>query len=647
MIVRKNNWSGKPYWDMYIADIEKGQLTNPKNFNKDFNGKFHDGPASFSNKGNYIAYTRNNYDNKRKDKVVELQICFSTYKNDKWSDPEMFYLNNQDYSVGQPSLTEDGNTMYFASDMAGGFGGADLYKVTRVGTGAWGNLVNLGNKINTEGDEMFPNIDEKTNTLYFASNGHFGLGGLDIFSSKVFESGYDKVYNAGYPLNTQYDDFAAVINDSLNEGFFTSNRVEGKGGDDIYAFDLLEVMDSPLADVVFSVNAPLNIPAKRVVRETFPIRNYIFFTLGSTEIPDRYVLLKKDQVKEFKETNLEVFAPKKLSGRSARQMTAYYNIMNILGDRMGKNPGANITLIGSSEKGPEDGKLMAESVKKYLVDIFGISPTRIAIEGRDKPKLPSEKIGFTKELDLLRECDQRVTIESSSPALLMEFRSGQDAPLKPVEIVAVEEAPLDSYVSFCVDGGKDTLSSWSLSIKDSAGVTQKFGPYVLERIFLSGKSILGTRAQGDYTVTMTGQTTTGLEVIKDTTVHMVLWVPSEKEEGMRFSVIYEFNSSDAIKIYEKYLSEVVVPKIPIDSKVYIAGYTDVVGIESHNLKLSMARANDVKDIMKTALSKAGRTDVTFKVDGYGEDTNHSPFENGLPEERFYNRTVVIEVVPKN
>jgi outer membrane protein OmpA-like peptidoglycan-associated protein len=228
----------------------------------------------------------------------------------------------------------------------------------------------------------------------------------------------------------------------------------------------------------------------------------------------------------------------------------------------------------------------------------------------------------------------------------MEFRSGQDAPLKPVEIVAVEEAPLDSYVSFCVDGGKDTLSSWSLSIKDSAGVTQKFGPYVLERIFLSGKSILGTRAQGDYTVTMTGQTTTGLEVIKDTTVHMVLWVPSEKEEGMRFSVIYEFNSSDAIKIYEKYLSEVVVPKIPIDSKVYIAGYTDV-GIESHNLKLSMARANDVKDIMKTALSKAGRTDVTFKVDGYGEDTNHSPFENGLPEERFYNRTVVIEVVPKN
>ena len=107
----------------------------------------------------------------------------------------------------------------------------------------------------------------------------------------------------------------------------------------------------PDAEVKFSVNSPTNIPVERRVRETFPIRNYVFFDLGSTEIPDRYVLLTKDQVKDFKEDQLEVFTPKKLSGRSERQMIVYYNVLNILGDRMGKNPSATITLVGSSMKG--------------------------------------------------------------------------------------------------------------------------------------------------------------------------------------------------------------------------------------------------------------------------------------------------------
>src|SRR5688572_5565273 len=107
--------------------------------------------------------------------------------------------------------------------------------------------------------------------------------------------------------------------------------------------------------VAFSVNSPKNIPVERRVRETFPVRNYVFFESGSSEISDRYVLLSKAQVKDFKEDQLEVFAPKKLSGRSNRQMTVYYNILNILGDRMGKNPSASVRLTGSSTEGSEDG----------------------------------------------------------------------------------------------------------------------------------------------------------------------------------------------------------------------------------------------------------------------------------------------------
>ena len=397
--------------------------------------------------------------------------------------------------------------------------------------------------------------------------------------------------------------------------------------------------------VRFSVNSPKNIPIERRVRETFPLRNYIFFNLGSTEIPDRYELLRKDQVKDFKEDQLEVFTPKNLSGRSAREMVVYYNVLNILGDRMGKAPTSAITLVGSSEKGPQDGREMAESVKRYLVNVFGIAASRIGVEGRDKPKIPSEQPGSTRELELLREGDQRVSIESRSPALLMEFQSGSEAPLKPVEIIAVQSAPLDSYVTFNVEGAKEAFSSWSLEVTDVKGKVQNFGPYMQDKVSIPGKSILGTRPSGDYKVTMIGYTLSGNTVKKDATVHMVLWTPPENEQGMRYSVIFEFNDPRTISIYEKYLTEVVTPKIPKGAMVIIHGYTDIIGDAANNQKLSMARANDVQRILKNSLAKAGRSDVKFEVYGFGEDETLAPFENRFPEERFYNRTVLIDIFP--
>lgn len=400
------------------------------------------------------------------------------------------------------------------------------------------------------------------------------------------------------------------------------------------------------ADVTFTVVSPLNIPLERRVRETFPLRNYVFFNLGSTEIPDRYILLTKDQVKDFKEDQLEVLTPKRLTGRSNREMIVYYNLLNILGDRMGKNPSSTITLVGSSEKGPEDGKKMSESIQKYLGDVFGINASRIAIEGRDKPKIPSEQLGGTLELPLLREGDRRVTIESTSPALLMEFRTGPNAPLKPVEINAVQDAPLDSYVSFIVKDSSEILSSWSLELKDEKGILQKYGTYTQEKVSIPGKTILVTREKGDFSVIMIGERKTGGQIMKYDSVHMYLWKPAVDEQGMRFSIIYEFNKSEAIAIYEKYLTEIVTPKIPKGATVILHGYTDIIGDANNNLKLSVARANDVKGIFVASLAKTGRTDVKFETYGFGEDEKLSPFENNFPEERFYNRTVIIDIIPK-
>jgi outer membrane protein OmpA-like peptidoglycan-associated protein len=398
-------------------------------------------------------------------------------------------------------------------------------------------------------------------------------------------------------------------------------------------------------EVKFSVNVPKVIPVERVVKETFPLRNYVFFNTGSTDIPTRYVLLNKSQVSDFKEDQLEVYTPENMSGRSGRQMNVYYNVINILGDRMGKTPSSSISLVGSSEKGPQDGKEMAESIKKYLVDIFGISASRIITEGRTKPVLPSEQPGGTKELELLREGDQRVSIVSSSPELLMEFQSGPYAPLKPIELIALQES-VDSTITFNVAGAKEAFTSWSLEFKDMNGSIQNFGPYTADKVSIPGKTILGDKKEGDYTVTMVGLTKNGKTIRKETPAHIESWTSPKIEEGIRFSVLFEFNDSRALTVYEKYLTDIVTPKIPDGGTVIIHGHTDNIGDEAHNKELSTARANEVKNIIEKALVKAGRTDVKFEVNGFGEDEAEAPFENKLPEERFYNRTVVIDIITK-
>jgi outer membrane protein OmpA-like peptidoglycan-associated protein len=394
-------------------------------------------------------------------------------------------------------------------------------------------------------------------------------------------------------------------------------------------------------EVQFSISAPANEPTKVSVREVFPLRNYVFFNAGSTEIPSRYKLLKVEEVKDFREDQLEMVTPINQSGRSERQMNVYYNVINILGDRMIKNPSTTIRLVGSSEQGPKDGKAMAESVKFYLVNTFGIKGSRITTKGQSKPTIPSEQPGGTLELDLLRDGDRRVSIESSYPILLQEFQSGSDA--KSVAAMPLQEAPIESYVVFDVKGANEAFSAWSVQLVDESGKVQNFGPYTQESVSLSSKSILGDKTQGDYKVTLTGQTKSGNLVTKETTSHIVLWEPAKIEEGIRYSVIYEFNSSKAITIYEKYLTEVVAPKIPANAKVLIHGHTDIIGDDLHNLELSQARANDVRTILSNTLSKSGRTDVKFETKGFGEDLNQAPFNNKFPEERFYNRTVIIDI----
>ena len=401
----------------------------------------------------------------------------------------------------------------------------------------------------------------------------------------------------------------------------------------------------PEGDVQFSIRAPKAVPAKRRVRETFPLLNYVFFDAGSTEIAARYVVMTKDQAASFKEEQLQEIRPISMTGRSLRQMTVYYNILNIVGDRMKRNPGTTISLSGASEQGAVHGKARAETIKRYLVDVFGIEGSRITTEGRDKPLIPSEVRGATKELALVGAEDRRVDIESTSPEMMVQVGGGRHYMLRPVQIDTEVEDPLDSQVIFNVIGAKEVLASWSLEITDEQGKVQRYGPSTREHENISGNAILGDRAKANFKVVMLGETKRGNHIQKEGSLSLVRRdVP--KEEAVRFSILFEFDKSKTVASYATFLTDVVTPLIPDSGIVVIHWHTDIVGEEDYNYNLSAERAQEAQSLIEGAISKSGKKGITFETFWFGEDLQYAPFDNYFPEGRFYNRTVIIDIVPK-
>lgn len=388
-------------------------------------------------------------------------------------------------------------------------------------------------------------------------------------------------------------------------------------------------------EVQFSVRSPQLIPVERKVKETLPLRNYVFFDAGSSQIPSRYIALSNDEAKKFSEENLVEPQPKDLTGRSRRQLTVYYNVLNILGDRMRNNSSTTVKLSGASTKGAVNGKAMAEAIKQYLVGVFGIDGNRILTAGTMKPENPSSQPGGSRELEFVQAEDSRVDISSASAELM-----------KPVQIVSLQEDPFDSDVILSLDDADGALASWSLDITDTKGSTTHFGPFTSAQERISGKQILAGQPDGQYNVVMVGETKSGQTIRKEKTIRLALADRPEDELGLRFSTLFEFDQSKTVATYERFLTETVAPLIPEGASVIIHGHTDFVGEDQHNLKLSRDRAAQTMNVLEGALQKAGKKRVRFDTYGFGEDARRAPFDNNQPEQRFYNRTVIIDIVPE-
>ena len=230
----KRVWAktGLGCYDLYIAEPGgAGELVKANYFNRNLNDKYNEGPASFNRDGNFMAFTQNYYESK---KVLKLKIMTSANVDGKWDEPIHVPFNNPDYNTGHPTLNYDASVMYFVSDMPGGYGGTDLYKVTRNDDGTWGRPQNMGDKINTKGNESFPFI-HRDGLLFFSSDGHQGLGGLDVFVVHV-NNGVGQVEHLDAPINSAGDDFSFILSSDQYTGYFSSNREGGMGSDDLYAF---------------------------------------------------------------------------------------------------------------------------------------------------------------------------------------------------------------------------------------------------------------------------------------------------------------------------------------------------------------------------------------------------------------------------
>lgn len=233
------SWTGNSYLDLYTMkkDVE-GNWLKPELLHGDVNGRLHEGPATFSKDGNTVYFTRSNYF-KRKMKVNDeqennLKIFKATLTDNKWKNLEEFPYNSDDYSVGHPTISDDGKTMYFVSDMPGGHGGTDLYKST-FENNTWTKPENLGTAINTSGNEMFPYV-HSDGALYFSSDALNSMGGLDVFLTYNNGERWMKPENLNYPLNSNKDDFGFSINKDNITGFVSSSRATT---DKMYSFNIM------------------------------------------------------------------------------------------------------------------------------------------------------------------------------------------------------------------------------------------------------------------------------------------------------------------------------------------------------------------------------------------------------------------------
>jgi len=390
-------------------------------------------------------------------------------------------------------------------------------------------------------------------------------------------------------------------------------------------------VDVPTVDL--SLRTPNAVTDQRSLIEMFPLRNYLFFNDGSTTLPSKYVTLDNTNAQQFHEQSLMqnpgTGASSSSMDRSQRQMSVYYNALNVFGDRL-RSSTSSITLVGSAPSQTE-ALDMANNVKNYLVSTFGISADRIATKGQVRaPHASGTRVTPPEDMALVAEENRRVEVLSDDLSLL-----------KPVRIESTQIEPIDNDLVLNVTPS-GPIADYTVTISGS-GYTQTYGPFRSNTQRIDARPLLMNNSSGTYTATVTARTADNRTITKSTDFSLTR-MTNPPVTGTRYSILFEYDESKTVQTYDQFLRQQVAPQIPTNSTVVIHGHTDRIGLDDYNFELSTKRAAEAVNILKDEMNKAGRT-VTFDSYGFGENEERAPFQNGTPEGRYYNRTVLIEIIP--
>lgn len=428
--------TGMKKGDIYVsAKNEKGQWGKPEPAEGELNTEFDEGIMSFSPDGQTMYLTKAR---RELNANTGVEIFTSTRSDAKWSAPVKYEITADTLSsYGHPAVSPDGNWLYFTSDMPGGFGGKDIWRVNLKERA--GSLENLGEWINTPGDDSFPYM-RTDSVLYFASDGHPGFGGLDLFRAEMTPSGGWSVFNMGRPVNSSADDFGITFGPG-EEGFFSSNRSDARGYDHIYSFELPDLKinisgwvvdrdEEPVPNAVIRIIGNDGSNQKQVARPdgsfSFPLNRGVSYVMMAGA--KGYLNAKQEFTSDYAEEDAEYNVDFMLA--SIHKPVVVENIfydfdratlrpeskvaLDSLADVLRDNPNVTIEMASHTDRhGSDDYNIAlssrrAKSVIDYLISV-GIAPERLQSQGygESRPKTITKRLARQypqfKEGDVLNE----------------------------------------------------------------------------------------------------------------------------------------------------------------------------------------------------------------------------------------------------
>lgn len=371
----------------------------------------------------------------------------------------------------------------------------------------------------------------------------------------------------------------------------------------------------------------------REVEELLPLVNHVFFDQGSQDIPSRYVVLTKEQAGDFDEKDIINLANNNLlvdKSRVDQQMYIYYNVMNIFADRMKRNPSTKLTLIGSAPLA-KDGDVLAQKVKDYLVNNFKIKEDRIEVVGQELPRIPSGTSRTPAADKPLTEIENR----------RVEFVFDNEDLNREVDIKIIDKASVDNDLIFSLKPGT-MFETWSVVI-NGKNLTKSYGPFENDVERINPVDLLAGLDEGDYVARVVINKAGGQSVTEET--EFTLYKETDEIIGQRYTILFDYAQQEAVKKYENTLRTKIADRIPAKGyRTIIHGHTDAIGQTNTNRRIAIDRANETKGILDNEFQNDSKN-VPVEAIGFGENMTPSTFNNDLPEGRFYNRNVTIDIVP--